>query len=349
MTETQAGTEQVADAGVATFDEPQPVESMAAATEAPQAATEAPAKPKRTGKPKGDKAPKATVAATKGGKGGKGKATAATPKAEKAPKEPKAAKAEPVQQAPAIDPLPLDTDGPLAGEATAIVEEIRKPGIVASKEEAATLVVRLQNAALSLLAKGAAGVALALAKPQAVPGAERRLRRVYWQEELARVMASACGLVCYPATQGSNDIMFVGQPDVAVAVARVFADLCHWADEVGWNSHHQRRLLLAKEGKVAEARGYKKAWFRSLVQVVATRTEAADKAFVKANGGAQGAASKAVAETYQQALATGKEQDRAKLAPIAGPKFAHLPGAQAGAEEGTKLRPAVASLEKAVA
>lgn len=281
----------------------------------------------KTGKAKATKA----KAAKKSKRGKKGKAKAAKPK--------KAKPAAPEQVLP---------QGSYASEqvqaaANEAVETLAK-GLegATTKEDAAKVVVTVQKAvqadAKALQQAPPEDMDSVLAQvvvhPADVDGMTGRKRRVYWQEELAHVVAEAMLCAAYSPEAGSNAVAFVGPEAYAQAAADVWVALCAWGEAAARHDHRQYRegLKKAENRQKAEAKGYRKGWYRSLVYVVAHR---AGKVATKQQAPVQAASAKAAVAA-----------DTERMKPVGGPSLEGLPGASAGAEEGTSLRPSLETLQE---
>lgn len=94
--------------------------------------------------------------------------------------------------------------------------------------------------------------------------------RIWWQEELANLIANAhlCRVLIIP---GSNRVVFVGTQSHATVAEYVFGTMVPAIDKMADVEYYAYYDQMARQGKGAEARGYRKGWLKAFVMRLGQR------------------------------------------------------------------------------
>jgi len=111
-------------------------------------------------------------------------------------------------------------------------------------------------------------------------GLSRSLKRIAWQESLARVVAKA-HLCTFLIRQRSNDIWFVGTRSHATVAEYVYAILAREADKLADREYMKYYRQSKEQGDVRRARGFRAAWLDAFVGRVRERLDAERTAAVQ--------------------------------------------------------------------
>lgn len=96
--------------------------------------------------------------------------------------------------------------------------------------------------------------------------------RIWWQEELAGLIARShlCRLLIHPHG-GGNTVTFVGTRTHATVAEYVFGTMVPAVDKMADVEYYAYYDQMARQGRGAEARGYRKGWLNAFVQRIGER------------------------------------------------------------------------------